>query len=85
MFFPVYDPNRMYSLSGFDLNNMYHFAENVIFVLIAFVIIISVLGVVGAVWTRLKVKRAKNRLRVLANYVDDKDVARRISEIAEDI
>jgi hypothetical protein len=64
---------------------MYNFAENVIFILIALIIIISILGFVGAIWARLKVKRAKNRLRVLANYVDEKDVARRISEIAEEI
>jgi flagellar basal body-associated protein FliL len=64
---------------------MYQFAENVILILIALVIVISILGVIGAIWARLKVKRAKNRLRVLANYVDDKDVARRISELAEEI
>jgi len=85
MIFPRWDPNSIYQVNGIDLNYMAQLAENIIIVAIAIITILSVISIIGILWYWRKAKRAQNKLRALATYVDDKETARKISEIAEEI
>ena len=85
MFFPRWDPNSVYQVNGIDLNYMAQLTENIIIIAIALVAILCVISILGISWYGRKAKRAQNKLRVLVTYVDDKEIARKISEIAEDI